>query len=128
MASNAGIKKLRNSYSESLEMFDQVFDLKKYGYKKSGRKHILTAFIGHDSNKHQVRRCSDLERRCYTASRRRQNHVDNQEPSPFAFYDYQDRQQASIEVANIILNDGGEKMKPLKLSNGINVNVIPECG
>ncbi|KAI8054877.1 hypothetical protein BDF21DRAFT_349820, partial [Thamnidium elegans] len=40
------------------------------------RKHIFTASIGHDSNEHQVRRCSDLERRCYTGSRRRENYVD----------------------------------------------------
>jgi hypothetical protein len=40
-----------------------------------GRKHIITASIGHKSNNHQVRRCSDLERRYYTGSRRRQNYV-----------------------------------------------------
>ncbi|KAG2233136.1 hypothetical protein INT48_001629 [Thamnidium elegans] len=41
-----------------------------------GRKYIFTASIGHSSNEHQVRRCSDLERRCYTGSRQRQNYVD----------------------------------------------------
>ncbi|KAI9266250.1 hypothetical protein EDC94DRAFT_516155 [Helicostylum pulchrum] len=34
LASNAGIKNLGNSYSESLEMFDQVFDFKRFDYKR----------------------------------------------------------------------------------------------
>ncbi|KAI9266249.1 hypothetical protein EDC94DRAFT_493322, partial [Helicostylum pulchrum] len=41
-----------------------------------GRKNIYTAAIGHNSKEHQVRRCSDSERRCYTGSRRRQAYVD----------------------------------------------------
>ncbi|KAI9254105.1 hypothetical protein EDC94DRAFT_243142 [Helicostylum pulchrum] len=140
LASNSGIKNLGNSYSESLEMFDQIFDFKRFGYKSiddlknanstgkdlfacfaqtdghsislqfvrkrrekysetpilaledfsrteveenflpctidPGHKNIYTAAIGHNSKEHQVRRCSDLERRCYTGSRRRQAYVD----------------------------------------------------
>lgn len=34
-----------------------------------GRKHMFTASIGHDSNEHQVLRCSDLECRYYTGNR-----------------------------------------------------------
>ncbi len=34
LASNAGTKTLGNSYSESLQMFHQVFDFKRFGYNR----------------------------------------------------------------------------------------------
>ncbi|KAL0582109.1 hypothetical protein ABG067_008204, partial [Albugo candida] len=122
-----------------------------------GRKQIFTAAIGHNSNTHQTRRVSDVERRTYTGSRRRQNYVDklkiqkgikdietniptakktnletyeahityllehlpallqfySHKSAPFAFYNYQGRQRANAEVANIVLN-GGKKYNPQK--------------
>ncbi|GAA5810952.1 hypothetical protein MFLAVUS_004380 [Mucor flavus] len=41
-----------------------------------GRIQIFTASIGLSSNVHHIRRCSDLERRCYTGVRRRQAYVE----------------------------------------------------
>ncbi|GAA5816099.1 hypothetical protein MFLAVUS_009621 [Mucor flavus] len=41
-----------------------------------GNKQIFTASIGHSSNEHHIRRCSDIERRCYTGVRRKQAYVE----------------------------------------------------
>ncbi|GAA5800541.1 hypothetical protein HPULCUR_005976 [Helicostylum pulchrum] len=249
LASNAGIKTLKNSYSEILEMFDQAFDFKRFGYKSiddlrnakstgkalfacfvrllcslalfacfsqtdghsislqfvrkrrdrysetpisaledfsrteveenflprtidPGRKHIYTASIGHDSKEHQVRRCSDLERRCYTdietntptsktmsletykKDEERYGSVANIKPTTPAT-DTKAAEPAAVDTKVVNPADrqkekgddkleekknnlyllqtynmckGEEKMKPLKLLNGIKVNGILECG
>ncbi|KAI8073711.1 hypothetical protein BDF21DRAFT_465136 [Thamnidium elegans] len=72
LASSAGIKCLYNSFEDfnRTEVEENFLPCTT----DLGRKHTS---IGHDSNKHQVRRCSDLEFRCYTDSRRRQNYAGN---------------------------------------------------
>ncbi|GAA5803769.1 hypothetical protein HPULCUR_009253 [Helicostylum pulchrum] len=102
------VRKRRDKYSETpilaLEDFSRTEVEENFlPYTiDPGRKNIYTAAIGHNSKEHQVRRCSDLERRCYTGSRRRQAY----ESAPFSFYDYQGRQRANAEAANTILNGG----------------------
>ncbi|KAI9274028.1 hypothetical protein EDC94DRAFT_117097 [Helicostylum pulchrum] len=76
------IRKRRDKYSETpilaLEDFSRTEAEENFlsCTIDPGRKNIYTAAIGHNSKEHQVCRCSDLERRCYTGSRRRQAYVD----------------------------------------------------
>ncbi|KAG2235689.1 hypothetical protein INT48_008565 [Thamnidium elegans] len=102
LATNAGIKTLRNSYSESLEMFDQVFDLKRSGNKspKWGPSKFVDSTL-----------------------------------VPLVVFDDGMKHKDTNIAATVDINEfrtsitrnvckSKEKMKPLKLPNGINVNGI----
>ncbi|MDR2285596.1 MAG: hypothetical protein LBE37_20455, partial [Sphingobacterium sp.] len=41
-----------------------------------GRRMVFTAALGNDSSNHEIRRCSQKERTCYTGYKRRQKYVE----------------------------------------------------
>ena len=109
-----------------------------------GRRQIFTATVAHSPEELEIRCCSGKERACYVGTNRRATYVErtvnnekfqeriryllvhlprlfqfySYKSAPFRFNDYQGRQRANAEMANILIN-GGKKYNKMKRKNTI---------